>query len=101
MASEWDTTLDVDEADVRDSLGMGQQWEDPHFSANDMSLYMVRTVVVWCVGWCQAGAMSVGSVLGVAGNMVTRSDVWPLQDLSSLPEYADQEPRVSQGPHSW
>jgi len=42
MASEWDTKLDVDEDAAIADLRRGQMWEDPHFSANDMSLYLVR-----------------------------------------------------------
>ena len=42
-AEDWgDTKLDVDEAEVAESLRAGELWEDPHFAANDMSLYLVR-----------------------------------------------------------
>lgn len=42
-AEDWgDTKLDVDEGEVVESLRAGELWEDPHFAANDMSLYLVR-----------------------------------------------------------
>ena len=59
MAGEWDTKLDVDEDATVAGMRRGQLWEDPHFSANDMSLYLVRHAC-GCAWVCGCACVCVG-----------------------------------------
>lgn len=94
MASMYDLDadagrLDVDEDVVADRLADGELWEDSSFSANDMSLYTVHKHAH------KRTAHTAHTYRELTFGLVS----W--QDLSSPPEYANVEPRLSGGPHPW